>query len=230
MTLSSLFTFPLNLLLIVLSIWMAWYITPTNKRTIAVFTLILGILLWIGCSNNTGNVARSIPFNISIFIISSYLFAVMRMRFKMWRRNIYFLLNHFGLWLFVCSSYFGASDTLSLKMLVTSEFDNQAIDIQKNTTYALPFYIRADKVSDTTLISLCDKPNTLPQTTHERHIALNHYTSYKGYDIYLFNNKLAHSNIAILQIERQTWQYISLIGIIIMFIGASCMFYKGLTT
>ncbi|MGL4908238.1 MAG: hypothetical protein ACRC3G_02805 [Bacteroidales bacterium] len=228
MTLSTLFTFPLNLLIIALSMWLACYIKPSPKRTIGVFALMLCALLYISCSANTRAVAASIPFSITVFVISTYLWAVILKRIKRWRNNLYFLLNHLGLWLFVCTAYFGASDNLSLKMLATNDFDNQCVDAHKNTTHTLPFYIRTIQVGDTSLISLCDKPNVLPQITEERHIALNHYTRYKGYDIYLFNNKLPQPNVAILQVERQPWQYLSLVGIVIMFIGGSCMFYKGL--
>ncbi|HOF15603.1 MAG TPA: cytochrome c biogenesis protein ResB [Bacteroidales bacterium] len=147
--------------------------------------------------------------------------------------NISFLLNHIGLWITLSVGFFGQADSYTLQTtLVQNNMTSQAIT-KEGQLMELPFYIGLQDIYSEFYST--GEPKAFNATifieknnkTKRKTIAVNHPYRYKSYDIYLMK---VGNNSCRVQIVYDPWRYIVLMGIIIMMMGAICLFYNGIKT
>lgn len=144
-----------------------------------------------------------------------------------------FLLNHLGLWLALFAGFFGSSDVQILRIPLYSGTPNREAYDMNGTVYYLDYELELYK------FEVEYYPNGMPSLFSARLRAgnepvvleVNRPYSYRwGEDIYLtgYDTKGSHtSTYCILQIVRQPWKYIIVVGICMMLTGAILLFING---
>lgn len=143
-----------------------------------------------------------------------------------------FFLNHAGLWLTLFAGFFGGADEEVLRIPVYRDFPNQeAYSENKEITFLKDSFQLID-------FQVEYYPNGMPQHYQAHiHVAnqnilleVNHpYSLRWGEDLYLTGYDMQHSspNYCIVQIVKQPWKYLLLIGIIMTLSGALLLFLEG---
>lgn len=144
-----------------------------------------------------------------------------------------FLLNHLGLWLALFAGFFGSSDVQILRIPLYSGTPNREAYDMNGTVYYLDYELELYK------FEVEHYPNGMPSRFSARLRAgnepvvleVNRPYSYRwGEDIYLtgYDTKGSHTfTYCILQIVRQPWKYIIVVGIYMMLTGAILLFING---
>lgn len=99
----------------------------SSISVIFVIVLLMGFIPQTEISNNNfisklslNNLKNSYLLAInSLFILISLGLVTLRRLIPITKKNIGFFINHFGLWLIISAGYFGSSDIIRLKMVVT---------------------------------------------------------------------------------------------------------------
>lgn len=144
-----------------------------------------------------------------------------------------FLLNHIGLWLALFAGFFGSSDVQTLRLPLYSGAPTREAYDMNGRLYYLDYELELYK------FEVEYYPNGAPSRfladiragNEPVVLEINHPYSYRwGEDIYLtgYDTKGTNtSSYCVLQIVRQPWKYIIVIGICLMLIGAILLFING---
>lgn len=213
-------------------------------------TLIIGLfpqLSAIDAENKEGILGRLGFYNFMsswifvsvLFILLSHLAAITIKGFrtrknKRWR----FLLNHAGVWLALFGGFMGSSDIITARIPVFFDKENnEALTMEGKhfyldydmqlTDFDADYYQNGIPKSYVANVKISDR-----QSGESSLISLevNHPYEYKfGEDIYLvsYDTRSIKPQYCILQIVRQPWKYVQLIGIIMTIAGAVGMFIGG---
>lgn len=137
-----------------------------------------------------------------------------------------FLATHCGLWLAVASMLFGAPDKQVLRARVSSEPTREAVNEQGEISF-LDYELRLDK------FEMERAENGTPQMFRASvavdgkvvEIEVNSPYSHRyGEDIYLVSYE---AESCILQIVREPWRVVTVVGIALLLLGAALLFMKG---
>lgn len=144
-----------------------------------------------------------------------------------------FLLNHIGLWLALFAGFFGSSDVQILRIPLYSSVPTREAYDMNGVVYYLDYELELYK------FEVEYYPNGAPSKflAHIRAgneavaLEVNHPYNYRwGEDIYLTGydtKETNNSGYCILQIVRQPWKYIMVVGICMMLAGAILLFING---
>lgn len=189
-----------------------------------------GILAALGCYN----FMTSWIFIAVLFLLLSNLgLIIIRACYHRILSKKRFLLNHIGLWLALFAGFFGSSDVQILRIPLYSGIPTREAYDMNGVVYYLDYELELSN------FEVEYYPNRVPShfLAHVRAgdepvtLEINHPYSYRwGEDIYLtgYDTKGADtSNYCILQIVRQPWKYVIVIGICMMIAGAVLLFING---
>ena len=237
----SFFAFPLNLLLALLWIvcwrWL-WKNRPQCRvvrfllspaATISAICLLLAACLWIGVSGDQGFVESMIFVAVLLYVQTVLLLVILRG----WRRpdgtvRWRFMLLHAGLLLAVGSGFWGAPDSVELRLALGRGEEAQAAYKRNESLTGLGYSIRLTdykvEYSDEGMPSFYEA--TISVNGEEPAVlSVNHpYSVGFGEDIYLAR---VTKDFCILQIVREPWKYFALSGILMLIAGAFMLFIKG---
>ena len=235
------FAFPLNLLLAVFMIvclaWL-WKNRPESRlvrfllspaATISAIVLLLASCLWIGFSGDFTFV-ESVAFVAVLLYIQVVLLLV---TLRGWRSSSgrirwRFMLLHAGLLLAVGSGFWGAPDSVELRLaLGRGEEAETAYEMNGNLT-GLGYSIRLTdykvEYSDEGMPSYYEATVSV-DGGEPAVLSVNHpLTVGLSEDIYLAS---VSEGFCILQIVREPWRYFALTGILMLIAGAFMLFIKG---
>lgn len=237
----SFFAFPLNLLLALLWIvcwrWL-WKNRPQCRvvrfllspaATISAIGLLLAACLWIGVSGDQGFVESMIFVAVLLYVQTVLLLVILRG----WRRpdgvvRWRFMLLHAGLLLAVGSGFWGAPDSVELRLALGRGEEAQAAYKRNGSLTGLGYSIRLTdykvEYSDEGMPSFYEA--TISVDGEEPAVlSVNHpYSVGFGEDIYLAR---VTKDFCVLQIVREPWKYFALSGILMLIAGAFMLFIKG---
>lgn len=189
-----------------------------------------GFLAALGCYNfMTSWIFIAILFlllsNLGMIIIHSFYH-----RTKMKKR---FLLNHLGLWLALFAGFFGSSDVQTLRIPLYSGQPTREAYRMNGVVHHLDYELELNH------FGVEYYPNGMPSRfsadirigNDQAVLEVNHPYSYRlGEDIYLTGyDKMSAttSQYCVLQIVRQPWKQVIVIGILMMLAGAILLFING---
>ena len=237
----SFFAFPLNLLLALLWIvcwrWL-WKNRPQCRvvrfllspaATVSAIVLLVAACLWIGVSGDQGFVESMIFVAVLLYVQTVLLLVILRG----WRRpdgtvRWRFMLLHAGLLLAVGSGFWGAPDSVELRLALGRGEEPQAAYKMNGSLTGLGYSIRLTdykvEYSDEGMPSFYEA--TISVDGEEPAVlSVNHpYSVGLGEDIYLAR---VTKDFCILQIVREPWKYFALSGILMLIAGAFMLFIKG---
>ena len=237
----SFFAFPLNLLLALLWIvcwrWL-WKNRPQCRvvrfllypaATVSAIVLLVAACLWIGVSGDQGFVESMIFVAVLLYVQTVLLLVILRG----WRRpdgtvRWRFILLHAGLLLAVGSGFWGAPDSVELRVALGCGEEAQAAYKMNGSLTGLGYSIRLTdykvEYSDEGMPSFYEA--TISVDGEEPAVlSVNHpYSVGLGEDIYLAR---VTKDFCILQIVREPWKYFALSGILMLIAGAFMLFIKG---
>jgi hypothetical protein len=144
-----------------------------------------------------------------------------------------FILNHLGLWLALFAGFFGSSDVQTLRIpLYTGQPGREAYSMD-GKAYYLDYELELYSFNTEYY------PNGMPSRfaadvrigNRRTTLEVNHPHSYRlGEDIYLTGydtRNMGNTRYCILQIVRQPWKYVMVVGILMMLTGAVLLFING---
>jgi len=144
-----------------------------------------------------------------------------------------FILNHLGLWLALFAGFFGSSDVQTLRIpLYTGQPGREAYSMD-GKAYYLDYELELYSFNTEYY------PNGMPSRfaadmrigNRRTTLEVNHPYSYRlGEDIYLTGydtRNMGNTRYCILQIVRQPWKYVMVVGILMMLTGAVLLFING---
>ena len=237
----SFFAFPLNLLLALLWIvcwrWL-WKNRPQCRvvrfllspaATVSAIVLLVAACLWIGVSGDQGFVKSMIFVAVLLYVQTVLLLVILRG----WRRpdgtvRWRFMLLHAGLLLAVGSGFWGAPDSVELRLALGRSEEAQTAYKRNGSLTGLGYSIRLTdykvEYSDEGMPSFYEA--TISVDGEEPAVlSVNHpYSVGLGEDIYLAR---VTKDFCILQIVREPWKYFALSGILMLIAGAFMLFIKG---
>lgn len=237
----SFFAFPLNLLLALLWIvcwrWL-WKNRPQCRvvrfllspaATISAICLLLAACLWIGVSGDQGFLESMIFVAVLLYVQTVLLLVILRG----WRRpdgvvRWRFMLLHAGLLLAVGSGFWGAPDSVELRLALGRGEEAQAAYKRNESLTGLGYSIRLTdykvEYSDEGMPSFYEAMISV-DGEEPAVLSVNHpYSVGFGEDIYLAR---VTKDFCILQIVREPWKYFALSGILMLIAGAFMLFIKG---
>lgn len=174
-----------------------------------------------------------------LFILLSHLAAITIRGFKTRKNKRWrFLLNHAGVWLALFGGLMGSSDIVTARIPVFFDKENnEGITMEGKHIYFdyniqlsdfnAEYYQNGIPKSYVAEINVSDRKTGKSSSVN---LEVNHPYEYKlGEDIYLvsYDTRSDKPQYCILQIVRQPWKYIQLIGIIMTMAGAVGMFIGG---
>ena len=213
-------------------------------------TLIIGLfpqLSAIDAENKEGILGRLGFYNFMsswifvsvLFILLSHLAAITIKGFrtrknKRWR----FLLNHAGVWLALFGGFMGSSDIITARIPVFFDKENNEALTMEGKHFYLDYDMQLTGFNADYYQNGMPKNYVAEVKVSDRHsgnssqisLEVNHPYEYKfGEDIYLvsYDTRSDKPQYCVLQIVRQPWKYIQLIGIIMTIAGAVGMFIGG---
>ena len=237
----SFFAFPLNLLLALLWIvcwrWL-WKNRPQCRvvrfllspaATVSAIVLLVAACLWIGVSGDQGFVESMIFVAVLLYVQTVLLLVILRGCRRpdgtvRWR----FMLLRAGLLLAVGSGFWGAPDSVELRLALGRGEEAQAAYKRNGSLTGLGYSIRLTdykvEYSDEGMPSFYEA--TISVDGEEPAVlSVNHpYSVGFGEDIYLAR---VTKDFCILQIVREPWKYFALSGILMLIAGAFMLFIKG---
>lgn len=189
-----------------------------------------GICASLGCYNF---MTSWIFIAILILLLSNLALIIVRgwqnRKQSRWR----YLLNHAGLWLALFAGFIGSSDTQTLRIpLYKGEPTQEAFDLNGASfhldyemelhSFTVEYYSNGRPSRFVADVRLGDEMTVLE---------VNHPYSYRwGEDIYLTGYDViggSSSNYCILQVVKQPWKYVVVVGILMMLAGAVLLFING---
>lgn len=189
-----------------------------------------GILASIGCYNFMTSwifiaILLLLLSNLAMIIIHAYQYR----KQARWR----FILNHVGLWLALFAGFFGSSDTQTVRVpLYKGEPTREAFDMN-GTSYYLDYEMELDsfaveyysngRPSRFSANVRLGKEKALLEVNHPYSYRLGEDVYLSGYDVMKGNE----SNYCILQVVRQPWKYVTVVGILMMLAGSVLLFVNG---
>lgn len=237
----SFFAFPLNLLLAVLWtmgwVWM-WKSCPQSKvvrfllspaATVLAFCLLTASCLWLGISGDR-DFTQSVIFIVILLFVLTVLLLITVRGWKTpsgvirWR----FLFVHAGLLIAVGSGFWGAPDSLEMRVVLERGQQTRAAYTMDGDMTGLGYEIRLeDYVAE---FSDDGKP-----VHYEASVSIDGgapvllhvndpYSVKIGEDVYLASVSARH---CVLQIVREPWRYFALAGILMLLGGAFMLFING---
>lgn len=237
----SFFAFPLNLLLALLWIvcwrWL-WKNRPQCRvvrfllspaATVSAIVLLVAACLWIGVSGDQGFVESMIFVAVLLYVQTVLLLVILRG----WRRpdgtvRWRFLLLHAGLLLAVGSGFWGAPDSVELRLALGRWAEEETAYKRNGSPIGLGYSIRLTdykvEYSDEGMPSFYEATISVDGEAPAV-LSVNHpYSVGLGEDIYLAR---VTKDFCILQIVREPWKYFALSGILMLIAGAFMLFIKG---
>ena len=210
-------------------------------------TLIIGLfpqLSAIDAENKEGifgrlgfyNFMSSWIFVSILFILLSHLAAITIRGFKNRKKKRWrFLLNHAGVWLALFGGFMGSSDIITARIPVFFDKENNEALTMEGKRFYLDYDMQLTGFNADYYQNGMPKSYVAEVKVSDRHsenssqisLEVNHPYEYKfGEDIYLvsYDTRSDKPQYCVLQIVRQPWKYIQLIGIIMTIAGAVGMF------
>ena len=246
------FAFPLNLIFMVLwlvgcsllwnhcrkSLFVRFLLSPA--ATFVSIGLFLCLCLVVGFTGWRWLAASWVSFVISLLLQTVLLFVIMRgWRSKTasgarlgavrWR----FLLLHVGLLIVVGSAFWGAPDTQTMRMKALAGEACREVYFMDGRQTWLPYDILLED------FQVQEYPGGVPSAFsaevvvdgEQVEIRVNHpYTRAFGEDIYLVGYDAAagsESTYCILEIVREPWKYVTVLGVVMLLAGALLLFIGG---
>lgn len=174
-----------------------------------------------------------------LFILLSHLAAITIRGFKSRKKKRWrFLLNHAGVWIALFGGFMGSSDIVTARIPVFFESENNEAQTMEGQHFYLDYnmqlidfnvehYQNGMPKSYVAEVKISDRENG---KSSQVSLEVNHPYEYNlGEDIYLvsYDTRSDKPQYCILQIVRQPWKYVQLIGIIMTIAGAIGMFIGG---
>ncbi len=174
-----------------------------------------------------------------LFILLSHLAAITIREFKSRKKKRWrFLLNHAGVWLALFGGFMGSSDIITARIPVFFDKENNEALTMEGKHFYLDYDLQLTGFDADYYQNGMPKSYVAEVKVSDRHsgnssqisLEVNHPYEYKfGEDIYLvsYDTRSDKPQYCVLQIVRQPWKYIQLIGIIMTIAGAVGMFIGG---
>lgn len=189
-----------------------------------------GVLASLGCYNfMTSWIFIAILFlllsNLAMVIIHAFYHCVPAKK--------RFILNHLGLWLALFAGFFGSSDVQTLRIPLYAGQPGREAYSMDGKAYYLDYELELYSFNTEYY------PNGMPSRfaadvrigNRRTTLEVNHPHSYRlGEDIYLTGydtHNMGNTQYCILQIVRQPWKYVMVVGILMILTGAVLLFING---
>lgn len=236
------FAFPLNILTLIL--WLILIVRAYRNRTssrLAALMLSRGAT-WLALSLMAliGIVLglQRVPATTSWCVVMAILFVLTHLSFVIlrgWRNRdgirLRFILTHLGLWLALGAGFWGAPDREQLRVAVDGNAASEAYTME-GTVRRLPYELR--------LVELAVEHNDEGvATNYEARVAIddnevvlrvNHPYDYSlSEKIYLasVSKDVDGGDCAIIEIVDEPWQWLSMVGILMLISGGVLLFIRG---
>lgn len=174
-----------------------------------------------------------------LFILLSHLAAITIRGFKSRKKKRWrFLLNHAGIWIAIFGGFMGSSDIITARIPVFFDKENNEALTMESKHFYLDYNLQLTDFDADYYQNGMPRSYVAEVKVSDRHsgnssqisLEVNHPHEYKfGEDIYLvsYDTRSDKPQYCVLQIVRQPWKYIQLIGIIMTIAGAVGMFIGG---
>lgn len=235
------FCFPLNIL--VIALWLMAIIALYRKGVSSSFTkfmlsrgatwLALSIMAVVGVVLGL----QLNPSSTSWCVVVAILFVLTHLSFVIlrgWRNNRgvrwRFILTHAGLWLALGAGFWGAPDREQLRVAVDTEPTNEAYTMQ-GALRILPYEISLEEL-------IMERDERGVATHYEARVRVGAesvalrvnqpYDRTLSQKIYLASVKATkEGDIAVLEIVDEPWQWLSMVGIVMLILGGVLLFVRG---
>ncbi len=224
-------------------------ILSSGEYSIVSITLLILAMLIVGLfpqdeySVSHGDILQSLGFynftNSWIFIAILFLlmtnlgFVIIKGILNKKRNRYRFLLNHIGLWIALFAGFFGVADSKTLQIPIYKGVpSNEAYD-NKGKLETLPYDITFNSLKVDYYNNGVPKyfSADIEVGAEKAMVEINSPFRYDLiHDVYLmsYDSKAgSNSRYCVLQIVRQPWKYITMVGIAMMLIGGLLLFING---
>lgn len=239
----ELFRFPLNLILLLIWVWglvalyrrcpdskgMQWLLSMSATRLSLLFLVVIGLFIGL----QTEPAATSWPVVGMLLFVQSVLGLVI---LRGWRNEqgvrYAFLLNHVGLWLALVGAFWGAPDREELRVAVEREEATREAYRPDGSRTLLAYEMQ---LRDFHLESYADgSPSSFEAEVEvagkEVSLRVNHpYQLNFGEAVYLisYDRSASSPRYCIVEVVREPWRGVTLVGIGMMILGALSSFLVG---
>lgn len=180
------------------------------------------------------DIHETVPFFIAALVLQLCLeLAILeRLSGKAATKKTTFIITHFGMYLIVWASFWGAPDVIKSQIPAGYNDELEIALREDGNVVALPFSIKLedfeiDTYDDgmsprqyTSSIIVRDKST---EETHHLKTSVNHPCSYRGYRIYQSGYDTEMGRYSVLQVVRDRWLPVVYIGMLLILIGSSIM-------
>ena len=230
------FAFPLNILSLIL--WLILIVRAYRNRAnsrLAKFMLSrtatwlsLSIMALIGVVLGLQRVPASTSWCVVVgilFVLTHLAFVILRG----WRNRagirLRFILTHVGLWLALGAGFWGAPDREQLRLAVDGNATNQAYTMA-GAVRILPYELRLDGL----VVEPANYEAKVAINSEVVSLRVNHPYDYSlSQKIYLasVNAETKGGEYAIIEIVDEPWQWLSMVGIVMLIFGGVLLFVRG---
>lgn len=240
----SLFRFPLSLILFVAWVAMIAILYKrfgesrvvqsllSRRATWLSIGLLVAVGLWLGLQREPASTAW--PTVVALLFVLLHLALV---TLRGWRneRGVrwLFLLNHLGLWLALVAGFWGAPDCEQVRVMVADGLPtNEAFDSEGRTSrldYTLHFVdFEEERYADGSPVSFVaqvevDGRRVALRANHPYRRSLSEMLYLVSYDA----EPNDRARYCVVEVVREPWQWLSMVGIVMLIVGAVLMFVRG---
>lgn len=239
----ELFRFPLNLILLLIWVWslvalyrrcheskgVQWLLSMSATRLSLLFLVVIGLFFGL----QTEPAATSWPVVGMLLFVQSVLGLVI---LRGWRNEqgvrYAFLLNHVGLWLALVGAFWGAPDREELRVAVEREVATREAYRPDGSRTLLAYEMRLREFYLTTYAD--GSPSSFEAEVEvagkEVSLRVNHpYQLNFGEAVYLisYDRSASSPRYCIVEVVREPWRGVTLVGIGMMILGALSSFLVG---
>lgn len=240
----SLFRFPLSLILFVAWVAMIAILYKrfgesrvvqsllSRRATWLSIGLLVAVGLWLGLQREPASTAW--PTVVALLFVLLHLALV---TLRGWRneRGVrwLFLLNHLGLWLALVAGFWGAPDCEQVRVMVADGLPtNEAFDSEGRTSrldYTLQLIdLEEERYADGSPVSFVaqvevDGRRVALRANHPYRRSLSEMLYLVSYDA----EPNDRARYCVVEVVREPWQWLSMVGIVMLIVGAVLMFVRG---
>ena len=240
----SLFRFPLSLILFVAWVAMIAILYKrfgesrvvqsllSRRATWLSIGLLVAVGLWLGLQREPASTAW--PTVVALLCVLLHLALV---TLRGWRneRGVrwLFLLNHLGLWLALVAGFWGAPDCEQVRVMVADGLPtNEAFDSEGRTSrldYTLQLIdLEEERYADGSPVSFVaqvevDGRRVALRANHPYRRSLSEMLYLVSYDA----EPNDRARYCVVEVVREPWQWLSMVGIVMLIVGAVLMFVRG---
>lgn len=240
----SIVRFPLNVIL--MALWLVLLVELYRRRdrskvaqlllsqaaTVISLVLMAAVGIVLGLQREPASTAW--PTVVAVLFVLSHLTLV---TLRGWRNATgvrwRFVVNHAGLWLTLVAGFWGAPDREQVRAMVTREVPTrEAYDMSGRTTtldcelqlvdFKIDYYAEGQPSMYEAVVAVDGESATL-RVNHPHHRTWSEMIYLVSYD----TESLDRARYCVVEVVREPWRWLSVVGIVMLIAGAVLMFARG---